>query len=215
MRGDRGRPRRAPRSTSGCGPRSAWCTRKAGIVGWTTRETLHTSSWPPPCTWRSRAAAVHVALARRRPSAGLVHHSDQGVQYASADDQRLLTAHGLVPSMSRRGDCRDNAVVESFFSTLKSELVTRRWPTRGTAMTALGRYIDGFYNPTRRSRCANPRQAVPVIRGPRGCGGPVAQRRLTEERNPQRSGETELIKSVFVASFVCGSPLLRHRRCSL
>jgi transposase InsO family protein len=71
------------------------------------------------------------------------------VQYASADYQRVLAAHGVVASMSRRGDCWDNAVAESFFSTLKSELATRRWPSRGTAAAALSAYIDGFYNPVR------------------------------------------------------------------
>jgi putative transposase len=110
------------------------------VVGWATRMTLHTDLV---------CAALHLALGRRRPSPGLVHHSDQGVQYASAEYQRLLTAHGLVPSMSRRGDCWDNAVVESFFSTLKRELEVRRWPTRAVAMAAIGAYIDGFYNPVR------------------------------------------------------------------
>ena len=95
------------------------------------------------------SAALHLALGRRQPAPGLIHHSDRGVQYASADYQRLLARHGIVPSMSRRGDCWDNAVVESFFSTLKHELDTRRWPTEAAATTALATYIDGFYNPVR------------------------------------------------------------------
>jgi putative transposase len=110
------------------------------VVGWATRDTLHTEL---------ATAALHLALGNRRPAPGLIHHSDQGVQYASTDYQRVLAAHGVVASMSRRGDCWDNAVAESFFSTLKSELETRRWPSRGTAAAALSAYIDGFYNPVR------------------------------------------------------------------
>jgi putative transposase len=110
------------------------------VIGWALRLTLHTDLV---------CAALHLALGRRQPAPGLVHHSDRGLQYASAEYQRLLTEHGIVPSMSRRGDCWDNAVVESFFSTLKQELETRRWPTYAAAMTAIAAYIDGFYNPVR------------------------------------------------------------------
>jgi putative transposase len=110
------------------------------VVGWATRSTLQTELV---------TAALHVAVGHRHPTPGLVHHSDQGVQYASAEYQRLLAVHGIVPSMSRRGDCWDNAVVESFFSTLKQELPTSRWPTRAAATRAIGDYVDRFYNPVR------------------------------------------------------------------
>jgi putative transposase len=111
------------------------------VVGWALRTTLETELV---------SAALHMALGRRRPAAGLIHHSDQGVQYASAAYQRLLATHRLTPSMSRRGNCWDNAVAESFFSTLKTELATPRWPTRRTASSAIAAYIDEYYNPVRR-----------------------------------------------------------------
>src|SRR2546426_261567 len=96
-------------------------------------------------------AALGMALARRRPSPGLVHHSDRGSQYASGDYQRLLAQHGIVCSMSRRGDCWDNAVAESFFATVKVELVhDAAWATRAAARTELFEYLELFYNGQRR-----------------------------------------------------------------
>ena len=95
--------------------------------------------------------ALDRALTLRRPRPGLLHHSDRGVQYASAPYQQRLHAHGIVPSMSRAGDCWDNAVVESFFATLKRELVAQaRWATRDEAHRALMSYIDRWYNHQRR-----------------------------------------------------------------
>ena len=95
--------------------------------------------------------ALDRALARRRPPPGLLHHSDRGSVYASGDYQARLAAVGVVPSMSRRGDCWDNAVVESFFATLKRELLARhRWPTRAAASQAIAAYIDEWYNLQRR-----------------------------------------------------------------
>ena len=95
--------------------------------------------------------ALDRALLLRRPSPGLVHHSDRGVQYASAPYQARLNAHGIVPSMSRVGNCWDNAVAESFFATLKRELVhAARWATRAEAHEALTRFIDTWYNHQRR-----------------------------------------------------------------
>jgi transposase InsO family protein len=92
-----------------------------------------------------------MALARRRPPQGLLHHSDRGSQYASDDYQRLLAAHGIVGSMSRRGDCWDNAVAESFFATLKVELVhDATWPTRAVARDELFEYMERYYNGQRR-----------------------------------------------------------------
>jgi transposase InsO family protein len=95
--------------------------------------------------------ALDRALARRRPPRGLLHHSDRGAEYTSGDYQARLTAAGIVCSMSRRGDCWDNAVVESFFATLKRELVRdARWTTRTVAQQALAQYLDGWYNIHRR-----------------------------------------------------------------
>jgi len=83
--------------------------------------------------------------------AGLIHHSDRGSQYCSIDYQAELRRHGILISMSGTGNCYDNAMVETFFKTLKSELVWRTiFCTRQEADQAIGRYIDGFYNPVRR-----------------------------------------------------------------
>jgi len=93
--------------------------------------------------------ALEMAIKRRCPDVGLLHHSDQGSTYASDDYQKILTAHGITCSMSRRGDCYDNAVMESFFSTLKSEL-GERFESCGTAKMELFDYIEVFYNQRRR-----------------------------------------------------------------
>ena len=93
--------------------------------------------------------ALEMAMKRRCPEAGLLHHSDQGCTYASEDYQRLLEARGIICSMSRRGDCYDNAVMESFFSTVKSELADR-FDSFGAAKMELFDYIEVFYNQRRR-----------------------------------------------------------------
>jgi putative transposase len=93
--------------------------------------------------------ALEMALKRRCPDAGLLHHSDQGCTYASEDYQALLDTRGITCSMSRRGDCYDNAVMESFFSTVKSELADR-FDSFGDAKMALFEYIEVFYNQRRR-----------------------------------------------------------------
>jgi transposase InsO family protein len=93
--------------------------------------------------------ALAMALKRRCPDAGLLHHSDRGCTYASEDYQRLLDAHGITCSMSRRGDCYDNAVMEAFFSTLKTELADR-FESCGEAKMQLFDYIEVFYNQRRR-----------------------------------------------------------------
>lgn len=91
--------------------------------------------------------ALEMALAQRRARHGLLHHTDQGRQYADGAYQRLLQAHGMIPSMSRKGDCFDNACAESFFSTLKNELVHHTtFHTREEARTAIFEYIEVFYN---------------------------------------------------------------------
>ena len=111
------------------------------VVGWAMQSHL-----------RAELAleALHMALGRRLPGSGLVHHSDRGTQYAAASYQAVLDEYGIVCSMSRKGNCWDNAVSESFFGTLKTELVNRRsWPTRRSAKDAVASYIEGFYNPHR------------------------------------------------------------------
>jgi putative transposase len=91
--------------------------------------------------------ALSMALFNRRPAPGVIHHSDQGIQYTSADYQAQLKKTGIVPSMSRKGDCYDNAVVESFFSTLKNEWTFHHtFKDRDEARSALFDYIELFYN---------------------------------------------------------------------
>jgi len=112
------------------------------VVGWAVADRLH----------RDLAlAALRKALARRRPKARLIHHSDRGSQYCSADYQTELKKHGILISMSGKGNCYDNSMAETFFKTLKAELVWRSsFDTRQEAEQAIARYIDGFYNPVRR-----------------------------------------------------------------
>jgi len=91
--------------------------------------------------------ALNMALAQRRPAPGLVFHSDRGCQYTSAEFRGLLERHGLLQSLSRPGQCWDNAVAESFFATLKEELIYRGiWPTRAAAKRAIFEYVEVFYN---------------------------------------------------------------------
>ena len=95
--------------------------------------------------------ALTNAFGERKPSPGLLHHSDRGSVYASIDYGDALTAMGAVKSMSRKGDCWDNAVAESFFATIKGEMIDHeRYETRAEAIAAIAGYIDGFYNPVRR-----------------------------------------------------------------
>ena len=98
---------------------------------------------------RLTITALAMALDRRCPDAGLLHHSDRGCTYTAEDYQAVLKARGIVCSMSRRGDCYDNAVMESFFSTVKAELADR-FPSHGEAKMALFDYIEVFYNQRRR-----------------------------------------------------------------
>ena len=113
------------------------------VVGWAMDSKLDTES----LTLR----ALQMALAQRVPDRGLIHHSDRGVQYTSAAFQEVLDARGIVCSMSRRGDCWDNAVVESFFATLKLDLIFREtFRTRREARQAIFNYIEVFYNRQRR-----------------------------------------------------------------
>ena len=95
--------------------------------------------------------ALNMAIARRRPDAGLVHHSDQGSQFVSLAFGQACGKAGIARSMGSRGDCFDNAVAESFFATLKKELIRRQsWPTRADLRQGVFEYIELFYNATRR-----------------------------------------------------------------
>jgi putative transposase len=112
------------------------------IVGWAMQDNLGTSIV---------LRALDMALVHRQPSKGLLHHSDRGSQYASTAYQRVLADGGITCSMSRRGNCYDNAAMESFFHSLKGELIHRqRFYTRDHARTAIFEYIEAFYNRTRR-----------------------------------------------------------------
>ena len=91
--------------------------------------------------------ALQMAINRRQPSPGLIHHSDRGIQYASEEFRGALTTHGMVASMSRKGNCYDNAAMESFFHTLKTELVSHEhYRTRDEARASVFDYIEAFYN---------------------------------------------------------------------
>jgi putative transposase len=108
------------------------------VVGWSMATTL-SASLP--------LQALEMAVQRRRPPRGLVHHSDRGVQYACLEYRETLASHGMVRSMSRKGDCWDNAVAESFFATLERELIDHAdWRTRQEAITAVFSFIEIWYN---------------------------------------------------------------------
>lgn len=95
--------------------------------------------------------ALNMAVRLHQPPEGCISHSDQGSQYCSYDYQKKLQAYGLRPSMSGKGNCYDNPSVETFFKSLKAELVWRQcWPTRRQAEAAIFQYITGFYNTCRR-----------------------------------------------------------------
>jgi transposase InsO family protein len=108
------------------------------VLGWAMGVHLDTTMM---------LAALQMAIDRRRPKPGLIFHSDRGAQYASEDYRALLARHGLIASMSRKGNCYDNAAVESFWSSLKYETVyLRRFTTRAEAKAELFDYLEIFYN---------------------------------------------------------------------
>ena len=95
--------------------------------------------------------SLKMAVALRQPPKGCIHHTDRGSQYCSHDYQKILRQHGFKVSMSGKGNCYDNAAVETFFKTIKAELLWQRsWDTRRSAELAIFEYINGFYNPHRR-----------------------------------------------------------------
>lgn len=112
------------------------------VVGWAISDRLHR---------QLALRALEKAITMRRPPKGLIHHSDRGSQYCALDYQGMLKTNGVIISMSGKGNCYDNAMVETFFKTLKSELIWRTvFQTRHDAEVAIAHYIDGFYNPARR-----------------------------------------------------------------
>jgi putative transposase len=122
------------------------------VVGWSMRDDL-----------RSELVvdALSMAVARRRPKAGVIHHSDRGSQYTSLAFGKTLRESGLVASMGSRGDAYDNALAESFISTIKCELIKRRtWKSRDQARLAVFQYIETFYNPRRRHSALGYRSPV-------------------------------------------------------
>jgi transposase InsO family protein len=122
------------------------CTRR--VVGWAMADHLRRELV---------LDALGMALQQRKPAAGLIHHSDHGVQYTCIDFGRTLRTSGVVASMGSIGDAFDNAMAESFFATLKAEMIYRRaWPSRHELEMEVFSFIEGFYNPLRRhSRLGN------------------------------------------------------------
>lgn len=112
------------------------CSRK--VIGWAMSDRND-----EPLV----SAALRMAIAHRQPPPGVIHHTDRGVLYSSGNYRRLMASHGLVASMSRHGDCYDNACAESFFSTLKNELIHgQAFATHASARMSIVSYIEGFYN---------------------------------------------------------------------
>jgi transposase InsO family protein len=111
-------------------------------VGWAMRDTMEVEL---------ALSALRMARAHRCPPPGLIHHSDRGSQYAAGEYRAELAAHGMIASMSAKGDCYDNAVAESFFATLEFELIMQNdWQTKDEARRAIFRYIEIWYNRKRR-----------------------------------------------------------------
>jgi transposase InsO family protein len=123
------------------------------VVGWSVADHMRTELVED---------ALQMAVATRAPEPGLVHHTDRGVQYASGAYQGRLAQLGAQVSMSRKGDCWDNAVAESFFGTLEQELVGQsdRWEDADAVRTAVGDYIHCFYNAVRRHKTLGQRSPV-------------------------------------------------------
>lgn len=151
------------------------CSRR--VVGWAYSDRIN----------RDLAlSALTMALQQRRPSPGLLHHTDRGSQYTCCDYQTELSQQGLTPSMSRRGDCYDNAVAESFFSTLKAELKSYdHYATRQQAQAELFEYIEVFYNRQR-------------LHSSLGYQSPVE----FEQAQQERKAKSEMLEIV-VASALC------------
>jgi putative transposase len=129
--------------------RTGWCYLASILDAWSRRVV----GWSMATHLRTElvTAALDMAIVRRRPAGGLVHHSDHGVQYTSLAFGRRLREAGIAPSMGSTGDCYDNAMAESFFATLETELIDRSdWASPGQARAAVFEYIEVFYNRIRR-----------------------------------------------------------------
>jgi putative transposase len=111
------------------------------VVGWSMQASLHADLV---------LDALHMALGRRQPTAPLLHHSDRGSQYTSADHLALLTQYGITVSMSRTANCYDNALMESFFATLKTECLTEQLVSHHQARAVIFEFIEVWYNRQRR-----------------------------------------------------------------
>lgn len=132
------------------------------VIGWATQSQMTTDLV---------LQALVSAIWKRKPAPGLIIHSDQGSQFTSSDWLSLLKQHGIVPSMSRRGNCHDNAVAESVFSALKKERIKRRiYPTRDETLSDVFNYIEMFYNPVRRHGSAGDLAPVEFERRYAQCG---------------------------------------------
>jgi len=155
-------PNRLARDFSATGPNQKWVcdiTYIPTAEGWLYLAVV-LDVWSRRVVGWSMAAhlrfelvgdALRTALWNRRPGAGLLHHSDRGVQYACEDYQRMLAEHGILCSMSHTGDCYDNAMAESFFSRLKTELVHHeKYASRAEATGSIFEYLEVFYNRKRR-----------------------------------------------------------------
>ena len=117
------------------------------VIGWASGSRIDT---------RLPLDALHMAIWRRRPRETVIVHSDQGCQFTSYEWRRFLASHNLKPSMSRRGNCHDNAVAESFFQLLKRERIRKHiYATRQEARSDVFSYIEMFYNPIRRHSSAD------------------------------------------------------------
>jgi len=144
------------------------------IVGWSMAEHMKTELVTD---------ALNMAVHRRRPDPGLIHHSDQGSQYVSLGFGQAARDAGIAISMGSRGDCWDNAVAESFFATLKKELIHRQsWPTRRELSSAVFEYIEAFYNRDRRHSTL-------------GMHSPTDYEQLLYAANTKESSTTKNIKS--------------------
>ena len=117
------------------------------VIGWSLDRSLSTDG---------ALRTLRQALGARQPAEGLIHHTDRGCQYASVMYRAVLDEHGVIPSMSRRGNCWDNAVSESFFASFKKERVRgKTFDSFSHAHRVAAQYIDGFYNPRRRHSAAD------------------------------------------------------------
>jgi transposase InsO family protein len=131
-------------------------SREVRVIGWAVSNRM---------TRTLATRALNMAIAFRQPPKSCIHHTDRGSQYCSHDYQKILRQHGFSVSMSGKGKCYDNAAVETFFKTLKAELIWRRtWDTRRQAEMAVFEYINGFYNPRRRHSALGRKSPVTIER---------------------------------------------------